>query len=280
MNEEVPKLKKRASDAHKGSCGRVLCIAGSLSFAGAAALVAAGAQGGGAGYVQVALPEAALGHAPAFDPGVILCPQRSDGRGRLAAAAWPDLAPLVREASALVIGPGWSTSEDLLWLLCRLLEESVPRVIDADALNLLAEHGGTAGNRDILTPHPGEAARLLKTNVAQVQGDRSGSLDQLTSRCPGVVVLKGRGTLVGQGERRFCNDTGSAVMAAAGMGDVLAGLMGALLAVADDPFHAACQGVWAHGRAADLLTSTGISRGLSPLAVARALPRALKELES
>lgn len=257
----------RARDAHKGDCGSVLVVAGSHDMLGAAILCATAALRGGAGLVRVALPRALQPLLPLAVPCATTL-LRSPSAVRRAAAA----------ADAVVVGPGLGANASTRALVDAVLAASRgPVVLDADALNVLAPlrrplRGPAAGL--VLTPHPGEAGRLLGSDARAVQADRNAALAELCARSGAVVVLKGRHTLVGDGRRRFTNRTGNAGLATGGAGDVLTGLLGALLAQGMAPFDAACGGVHLHGRAADLVARRSSQRGL----IASDLPTALAEV--
>ncbi len=241
----VPRLPPRARDAHKGTFGTVLVIAGSEGMLGAAILTATAALRGGAGLVRVALPRA-------LQPFVAMAVPCATTSGRSDAA----LRAAVRTADAVVVGPGLGEGDRTRSLVRMILRCSeVPVVLDADALNVLAPLRAVlaARARLVITPHPGEAARLLGSSVRAVQANRELALRELCRRSGAVVVLKGARTLVGDGTHCFKNGTGNPGMATGGSGDVLAGLLGALLAQGMAPFAAACLGVHAHGAAGDRL---------------------------
>lgn len=282
MSDNPSKLPNRGRSAHKGNCGRVLILAGSRVFPGAAALALAGAARGGAGYVIGAVPRSISDKISIFLPSAIVAGQKETASGQFSFAGLHDILGLVHTCDALVLGPGWGKSEGLAALMGAVLKKvSVPVVLDADALNLLSDDLSPLANVPnlILTPHPGEAARLLQTTTSEIEKDRPSSLSRLIELQPSVFVLKGAGTLVGEKKQTFLNSTGNPAMAVAGMGDVLSGLIGALLAQGSDPYDAACQSVWAHGRAGDLAASEIGHRGVIPMDVVDRLPRALAELE-
>jgi len=262
----VPKLPARARDAHKGDCGTVLVVAGSEDMFGAALLCATAALRGGAGLVRVALP----GQLGALLPLAVPCAttlRRTPTMVKLAA----------RRADAVVVGPGLGTGAASRTLVRIVLRESAgPVVLDADALNVQAPLRAPFAAKVpvVITPHPGEAARLLGTTAAAVQRDRPAALRELCARSGAVVVLKGAGTLVGDGTSCFTNRTGNPGLATGGAGDVLAGLLGALLAGGMAPFAAACLAVHVHGRAGDLVAERLSERGL----IASDLPRAIAEV--
>ncbi|MDG2046168.1 MAG: NAD(P)H-hydrate dehydratase [Halioglobus sp.] len=247
-------LSPRPVSAHKGLFGNVLVIGGDYGFAGAAAMAAESALRCGAGLVQVATrPEhvaAVLTRTPEVMP-----------RG---VAAGDEFVAMVEAADVLVAGPGLGQSSWSLDLLRLSVGSGKPLVLDADALNLLAagvlDTMGLAGNW-VLTPHPGEAARLLGCSTGQVQADRFAAVNAVQQRYGGVVILKGNGTLVTDGQDMLLSDYGNPGMASGGMGDVLSGVIGALLAQHLPPLKAAALGVCLHGAAADIAAQEG-QRGL------------------
>jgi NAD(P)H-hydrate epimerase len=259
----LPGLPPRPRDAHKGTFGTVLVVAGSHDMLGAAILCATAALRGGAGLVQVAVPAALQPFVAAAQPCATTC-ARTPGALRAAVA----------HAQAIVVGPGLGATQATRALVRAILRAStVPVVLDADALNVLAPLRAPLGGRAplLLTPHPGEAARLLGGSAAAVQADRRAALQALCDRSGAVVVLKGAGTLVGDGRRCYRNRTGNPGLATGGSGDVLAGLLGALLAQGLSPFDAACLAAHVHGLAGDRVARTRSQRGM----IAADLPAAI-----
>ena len=257
-------LPPRGRAAHKGDFGRVLIIAGAPAMAGAARLAGEACLRCGAGLVTIATAPENVAPIVAGRPELIC-------HGVHGAA---DLAPLLAAATVVAIGPGLGTSEWSRTLLNAALGAARPLVLDADAINLLAATGQRPPPQSVLTPHPGEAGRLLKTNSAGVQSDRCAALRQLVERTGAVVVLKGAGTLVGAPGRVAALCTGgNPGMAAPGMGDVLTGAIAAILGQCGDPWIAARAGVVAHARAGDAVASGGGGRGMLALEVAEALRR-------
>jgi len=220
----VPRLAPRNAAAHKGDFGTVLVVAGSRAMLGAAVLCARAALRGGAGLVCVA-PDAEL------QPLLPLAVPEATTTDRSARSLRAALA----KADAVVVGPGL-TADAATKRLVRLLLDAArcPLVLDADALNVLAplDERLVAAAPLVLTPHPGEAARLLGTTTQQVQADRRAAAQQLCERVDGVVVLKGEGTLVADGARCFTNTTGNPGMATGGAGDVGTGKGGSLHLIA------------------------------------------------
>lgn len=245
-------LPPRRRDAHKGHFGHVLVVGGDHGFAGAPLMTAQAAARCGAGLVSLATrPE----HAPAVlarQPEIMV--RGVDGADQL--------RPLLEKASVVAVGPGLGAGPWGRVLLEEILESGLPLVIDADGLNLLVEMDADARDNWILTPHPGEAARLLGSDGASVQADRFAALESLVARYGGTVLLKGLGTLVrGDGGTALISD-GNPGMASGGMGDVLTGVIAALHAQGLPGYQAAALGAMAHARAADRAASTDGERGL------------------
>lgn len=259
------RLRPRARDSHKGRHGSVLVIGGAEGTRGAALLAALGAQAAGAGKVFVAGPD-----GPVFDPGQPQLMTRSLD------SAFDDL-------DAICIGCGLGRSRRARAALNQVLARPLPLAIDADALNLLAEDAELAaqfaerGAPIVLTPHPLEAARMLGLSSAQVQADRIASAIALASRHDVVALLKGAGSVVAAPDSSFSiNTSGGSALATAGTGDVLAGVVSALLAQGLSAADAARVGAWAHGAAGDLWqvehpTGAGLSAARLPEFVTRAL---------
>jgi len=261
-DELLRTLPPRAPDAHKGKFGRVLIIAGGPGMAGAARLAGTAALRCGAGLVTIATALENVAAVVAGRPELIVQGVRGP----------PDLAPLLAAASVVAIGPGLGTGAWSEALLDAALARGGSLVIDADALNLLAASGGKPPPQGVLTPHPGEAARLLHTEAGAIQANRQAALARLVEQSGAVVVLKGAGTLVGAPGRipALCA-AGNPGMAAPGMGDVLTGAIAALLAQCGDPWLAARTGVLAHALAGDAVAERGGGRGMLALEVADAL---------
>lgn len=257
-------LPPRAPDAHKGDAGRLLVIAGSPGKSGAAHLALTGALRGGAGLVWLAARAEVMPLALAGRPEAMSVPL--PGQGPLGPA---DLGPLLEAArgvDALAVGPGIPRGPATGALLRELLERAgIPAVLDADALNALAETGGPGGLGvpAVLTPHPGEMARLTGRRTAEVQANRL-EIAAASARAWGVtVVLKGARTVVADPDGPpAVIPTGNAGMATGGTGDVLAGLAGALLAGRFPPRDAGRIAAWVHGRAGDRVAARLGQRGL------------------
>lgn len=246
---DLAALGRRARDAHKGQSGHVLVVGGDHGMAGAVALAAEAALRSGAGLVSVATRPAHLMMLTARRPE-LMC------HGVSSAA---DLAALFARADVIVLGPGLGQGEWGTALFGAVLDSCLPLVVDADALNLLAEQPESRADWS-LTPHPGEASRLLGTTVAAVQADRFAAVRELRRRYGGSVVLKGAGSLVLDDDGLSLCPYGNPGMAAGGMGDVLAGVIGGLRA--QSVAQPARLGVLAHALAGDAAASGG-ERGLA-----------------
>jgi NAD(P)H-hydrate epimerase len=258
-------LPPRRPDAHKGDAGRLLVVAGSRGKTGAAHLALTGALRGGAGLVTLAarsevLPLALAGRPEAMS--VALAGIGPLGRG--------DLEPLLaaaKDVDAVALGPGIPRGPETAELLRAFLSGAgKPAVVDADGLNALAEAPGLIGTLGIpllLTPHPGEMARLCGRSTAEVQADRIALAAAKARDWSATVVLKGARTVVASpGAPPAVVPTGNAGMATGGTGDVLAGLCGALVAGGLSPADAGRVGAWVHGRAGDLAAARFGERGL------------------
>ncbi len=248
----LTKLAVRRRNSHKGDYGRVLAIGGDHGMSGAVRLAAEAAARTGAGLVTIATR---MAHAPALSAQrpELLCYGVAQGA---------ELRPLLSAANVCVIGPGLGQSPWAQELFSAALESGLPCVMDADALNLLAA-GPVTRQTWVLTPHPGEAARLLGCSPAEVQADRFHAARELQRRYGGVCVLKGAGTLVASTDEpvAVCA-AGNPGMASAGMGDVLSGVIAALLAQGLAAGEAARLGVWLHATAGDRAAATAGMRGL------------------
>lgn len=245
----LPRLAPRSKTAHKGAFGHVLIIGGDRGMGGAVMLSAESALRTGAGLVSTATRKEHVFPLLAFRPEVMA--HTVDSAIQLVA--------LMDKASVVVLGPGLGQEAWGRGLASVVLNSDLPQVWDADALNLLAEGRiNRPLGRLILTPHPGEAARLLQCTVSEVQADRPAAAKALADQYHAVIVLKGAGTLIADvdGRLSLC-DRGHPAMAGAGLGDVLSGVIGALLAQKMPPFEAACLGVWLHACAGETLGAGG-----------------------
>jgi NAD(P)H-hydrate epimerase len=282
--DAIPKLAPRARDSHKGRYGTVLVIAGGRGMAGAAALSGASALRSGAGLVRVATAAEVQPVVASFEPSYMTYPLPCGDDGLIDfAAARPVLPRLIEPASVVAIGPGLGQSDGIRSLVRFLIAETDrPLVIDADGLNSLAGQTDLlAGLKRpvVLTPHPGEFARLSGKDVATLQSDRLHSAAELASLSAHIIiVLKGSGTVVTDGRKYFINTTGNPGMATGGSGDVLSGVIAALIAQKLPAFDAAQLGVFVHGLAGDIARDDHGEIGMIAGDIVDALPDAFAHL--
>ncbi|WP_248745292.1 NAD(P)H-hydrate dehydratase [Pseudomonas sp. MWU12-2037] len=248
----LPSLPARELDAHKGQFGHVLLIGGDRGFGGAILLAAEMALRGGAGLVSLATRPEHVAASLARLPEVMALGIESANQ----------LMTVLAQAGVLVVGPGLGQSAWSRSLLSLAANAGLPQVWDADALNLLATGSFTLPADSVITPHPGEAARLLGISTAAVQADRPAAALRLARRYQAVCVLKGAGSLIAapDGRLSIC-ERGHPAMATAGLGDVLSGLLGALRAQGLPAYDATCLAVWLHASAGEQSGKNG--RGLA-----------------
>jgi len=253
----IPKLKPRSADAHKGDFGRVCIMAGSVGMSGAAALAGRAALRAGAGLVRVAVPESILPIVASIEPSFTTIPLPQDGSGRISSKAINIILNAVSENDVLAFGPGIGCSNALCSVLETLLQqENLRLIIDADGINNLSTIKGWPAKlkaKPILTPHPGEMKKLWAGLFReQLPADRQEQAGRLAKSTNTVVALKGAGTVVTDGKKIYVNKTGNPGMATAGSGDVLTGVIAALCGQGLNNFDAAVLGVYIHGLAGDI----------------------------
>ncbi len=262
-------LPVRARDAHKGTFGHVLLIAGSEGMSGAACLAAQAALRSGAGLVTAACC------APVRIPMQTLVPCTMAkvvcGGAALEAGASMKLYELAQGKQALAIGPGLGQEEGTWRAIAQLVSGDMPKVIDADALNLLARYGGKVGANTVLTPHPGEMARLTGAQVQEILAAPVEYAQQLAQDYDCCVLLKGATTVIARGEDVAMNVTGCEAMGTGGCGDVLTGVVAGLMAQGMTPMDAARAGAYYHGLAGEAAARLRGSRAVTAWDVCEAL---------
>jgi NAD(P)H-hydrate epimerase len=267
-------IKKRNRELHKGQCGKVLIIAGCKGMAGAALLSAKGAMRSGAGLVRVSIPEELF---PILQIGLpeATCISRSLSREQL------------EEYQAIVIGPGLGDDLSNVSIIEKVFNSKCPAIVlDADGINLIArnpalqEAARKIGEaRLVLTPHPGEAARILGCSSEEINMDRKGAAKRLGELTGGVVVLKGAETLVASpNNKTYINTTGNPGMATGGSGDLLSGIIAALAGQGCTCFEAAACGVYIHGRAGDIAAKILGEYGIIASDIGAMIGLAIKEI--
>ncbi len=284
-----PLVRPRPPNSHKGTYGHVMVIAGSVGKSGAALLTSRGALRMGAGLVTAAVPHS-VQPIVAAGRNELMTEPIADRDGHFDGAHAPAvLRPLISGKDALVVGPGIGLSDDTRRLIEWLLDEGVsahrPLLIDADGLNALAALGCEAARGAkgavVLTPHPGEAARLLGESTAQINADRIGAARRLAERTEAHVLLKGaRSVIAAPDGTMYVNSSGNPGMATAGMGDALSGMLGALLGQGMAPLDALALGTFLHGFAADRVAARLGRVGYLTGDVIEELPAALEALSS
>ena len=259
------RLPRRPRHAHKGDCGHALIIGGERGYLGAAVLAGSAAARAGAGLVTVATRPEHAAQLALFRPELMT----------VALNAPQDLRAPLRRADVVALGPGLGQWDWGSGLFAQALETPLPMVVDADALNLLAADPQRRQNW-VLTPHPGEAARLLGTSVQALQADRFAAVAVVREKFGGTALLKGAGSLVLEAQGPIqVNRSGNPGMATGGMGDVLTGLIAGLMAQGMAPGAAAVAGVCLHGQAADACAAANGPRGLLAGDLLAALPSLL-----
>jgi len=278
---ELPQMPARPMDGHKGTFGRALIVAGSRGMSGAACLAGVSALRGGAGLVSVACPVGIQPIVAGYEPGYMTIGLQEGNDGQLSVGALDEVSKIIADKDSVGIGPGLGTSADLPEIVRHVfLEASCPVVLDADGLNALApefQHGHWEGHEypgpRILTPHPGEFSRLTGVSIAEIERRRADMAREFAAKNNVILVLKGPGTIVTDGDRVATNATGNSGMATGGSGDVLTGLTAALLGRGNDPFETTRFAVHLHGLAGDLAADALSQPGM----IASDLPRFICE---
>ena len=278
-------IPPRPAGAHKGRFGHVAVVGGARGFGGAPILAARGAIRTGAGLVTIGLPSSLAPSALAALPEAMTRPLAENSAGTLAGDGFEAAHEFVAGADVVALGPGLTTHPDTVDLI-RLLVPRIarPLVLDADGLNAFAGEAERLRHRDgplVITPHPGEMARLLGREIGEVQDDRLSAAREAAKVCGAVALLKGARTVVACPEGRAAViPTGNPAMATGGMGDVLTGAIAALLGSGVPPFEAASCGAYLHGLAGDLAAGSRGEFGLLAREVADTIPMAMARVRS
>ncbi len=278
----APLFPQRPFNSHKGTFGHALILAGSPGKTGAAALCANAAVRTGAGLVTLGLPSSINPSVEAMVLEPMTLPLPETVNGTLSAAGFDAIMSQIDHFHALAMGPGMGTDEQTRDLVTRLIEYvDIPMVIDADGLNCVAQKPAILNTRHaptILTPHPGEMARLCDTTPDKVQADRMGLAAQFAGEYGVILVLKGAQTITALPDGNiFINPTGNPGMACGGMGDVLTGIIAGLVAQGLSADHAAMAGVFLHGLGADILACNSPGFGFTASDLVRTIAQAIQE---
>jgi NAD(P)H-hydrate epimerase len=279
--EKIPRLRPRAADSHKGDFGKICIIAGSAGFSGAAALAGKAALRAGAGLVRIACPDIILPIVAGIEPSYTTIALPADNEGRISKKAIHLILKAVEENDVIAFGPGVGVSGDLQQILHLLIEQKKLIVIDADGLNNLSKMNDWPEKRKanlILTPHPGEMERLWDGLFRQpMPSKRTEQAVSFAKQTETIIVLKGAGTVVTDGQKVYINKTGNPGMATAGAGDVLTGMITAILGQRPDCFDSAVLGVYVHGLAGDIAAKNKGQISLIATDIIEALPEAFKK---
>jgi len=275
-------LPRRSASAHKGDFGHVLVVGGSPGMSGAVCLSARACGRAGAGLVTAAVPRGLHSILEIKLTEVMTTPLPENGEGFLSRQAAGIIDGLLEKMDVLALGPGLGTSEETVETVeAILMRTNVPYVLDADGINAVAKCGFnlrkiTSGG--VITPHPGEMARLMGCSTAEVQADRLGIARRAAEESGAVVVLKGAGSIVAvPGGKSYINPTGNSGMASGGSGDVLTGVIAGFLAQGLSPENAAVAGVYMHGFAGDRVAIGKGTAGILAGDIIEVLPECIKE---
>lgn len=268
-------LPDRLEYAHKGNFGKILLLCGSRGYTGAAALAAMGALRSGAGLVYLAVPESIYA-IEAIKLNEAIVQPLPDEKGMFSESAVKPVLAMLEGKDAVLIGPGIGQSEGTAAIVKTVLEAfHGPVVLDADGINTMCAHKDILRARTsptILTPHEGEFSRF----TGEVKYDRTTAAEKLAADLGCLVLLKGHRTIITDGTSTYCNHTGNPGMATGGSGDVLAGIITALLGQKLSPLEAAACGAWLHGAAGDICAKEIGQYGMLPSDMLCVLPRLLK----
>jgi ADP-dependent NAD(P)H-hydrate dehydratase len=276
----IPSIPVRRPDSHKGDYGHIVVIAGSRGMAGAAALTAVAALRSGAGRVTVATARSAQDTVAGFNPAVMTIGLDEDASGRILLESWKQLSTRIPAADCLVVGPGLGTSAELRELVSNILVNTrVPAIFDADGLNNVDWQGvsGKLAAPRVLTPHPGELRRMI-SGISNDRKSQELAAAGLARDLACVVVLKGHHSLITDGTATIHNATGNPGMATAGSGDVLSGVVAALIGQGMGGFDAATLGCHIHGAAGDVVAKRLGMHGMTAVDIMEAIPLSVQQL--
>ncbi len=276
---------KRKDDAHKGDFGRLLCITGSLRMPGAAAMASYAALRSGVGLLTTATAEKNISAISSHCFESMYLPLRTDENGFITWSGNEEiLTELVEKSDAVLIGCGLGITKETIILTNNIIKRTKGvLIIDADGLNAVSNDIDIILKRKentILTPHPGEMARILNTNIQKVQHDREYTIHSAMKLLPeAVIILKGHETIVGCKEGVYINPTGNPGMSRGGSGDVLAGMVASFAAQGLKPINAAIAGVYIHGMAGDIAANKYSQSAMLPRDIIECIPEVFRKIE-
>ncbi len=280
----LPSIPPRPVDGHKGTFGKVILFGGSIGMSGSISLSSVAALRSGSGLVTAIVPKSIQPIVAGYEPSLMTIGMDDDPLEGLLPVSLGRLTQLADGKDAIGCGPGLGRSPAAVQLTRDLLQNAAcPLVLDADALNVVAEHGliSEKGHcQCVITPHPGEFLRLTGLSIAAIESQREEHAMAYARQSGVIVVLKGPGTVVTDGHRCFVNNTGNSGMATGGSGDVLTGIITSLLGQRMPAFEAAAIAVHVHGLAGDIAADRLSERGMIASDILRFLPDAWKKLES
>lgn len=275
------RLLRRRPESNKGDFGRIFILAGSAGFSGAAVLCSLGAMRSGAGLVTLGIPKSINSAVIKIKPlEVMTLPLPENSSGALSLKAYKKIKEFIKKTDIVIVGPGLSREKSTQSLIRKLAQEiKKPLIIDADGLNALAGKTGLLPAGSILTPHPGEMARLLKIDSKKLEKNREKIAKEFSRKHRVILVLKGHQTIVSDYSGNFyINQTGNPGMATAGSGDVLTGMIGAFLGQGLGAFEAAKYAVYLHGLAGDMAAKEKTQISLIASDIIDKIPNAIKKL--
>lgn len=279
----LPSIPRRPDYGHKGTFGKVAIVGGSVGMSGAMCLASVAALRTGSGLVTAIVPRTIQPVVASFEPCVMTIGLKDDAETGLIAPSTSVVTAFLEDKDAVGIGPGLGRSPAAAELLRGiLLNADCPLIVDADGLNLAAEHGLFSDRRScpcVVTPHVGEFSRLSGRSIADIELYRDEIAREYAATWNLIVVLKGPGTIVTDGNRLYRNTTGNSGMATAGSGDVLTGIITSLAGQKLPAFEAAALGVYSHGLAGDLAANRWTERGMIASDLLPALPEVWRQLE-
>ena len=283
INEVIANFPKRKPDAHKGDLGHVLVVAGSFGYTGAAYLTSQAAMLSGSGLVTLCTSKSIYPILAEKLTEVMVRPLFETRDASISLLAEKDILAIAQKCDCLAIGPGLSQNKETQHLIRNVVTKyDKAIVLDADGINAFAGHLETlkiVGAKLVITPHPGEMARLIGKDVEEIQKERKDIALGFANEYNTVVVLKGHSTVVANPKGEFyLNDTGNAGMATGGVGDILTGIIAGFIAQGCDPFTAAVLGVYFHGLAGDEAVKAKGVLSLIASDLLQALPEVLKKL--